>query len=172
VRIVQMRRRIGRVRRLLAPHREAFAVLERPDMALHEDLGRPWPGLLARFEGTIDSVDRLRDALLGTYDIYMGRAAQRDSEVIESKLSVLAAVGQEPASSRRRSLDKVGIRATPARKVDGSPTWYGHPDPQIDVSVLPLTISRLQGMGIRTEWFRSDEHPMPVGLSESLVDGR
>jgi hypothetical protein len=27
-------------------------------------------------------------------------------------------------------------------------------------------------MGIRTEWFRSDERPMPVGLSESLVDGR
>lgn len=90
-RIVQMRRRIGRVRRLLAPHREAFAVLERPDMALHEELGRPWPGLLARFEGTMDSVDRLREALLGTYDIYMGRAAQRDSQVMKA-LTILSAI--------------------------------------------------------------------------------
>lgn len=90
----------------------------------------------------------------------------------ESKLSVLAAVGQEPLPSRRRSLDKVGIRATPARKVDGSPTWDGHPDPQIDVAMLPLTFSRLHEMGIRTEWFRSDEHPMPVDLSEGPVDGR
>lgn len=90
-RIVQMRRRIGRVRRLLAPHREAFAILERPDMALHEELGRPWPGLLARFEGTMDSVDRLREALLGTYDIYMGRAAQRDSEVMKA-LTILSAI--------------------------------------------------------------------------------
>ena len=89
--IVQMRRRIGRVRRLLAPHREAFAVLERPDMALHEELGRPWPGLLSRFEGTMDAVDRLREALLGTYDIYMGRAGQRDSQVMKA-LTILSAI--------------------------------------------------------------------------------
>jgi magnesium transporter len=90
-RIVEMRRRIGRVRRLLAPHREAFAVLERPDMALHEELGRPWPGLLARFEGAMDSVDHLRDALLGTYDIYMGRVAQRDSQAMKA-LTILSAI--------------------------------------------------------------------------------
>lgn len=90
-RIVQMRRRIGRVRRLLAPHRETFAVLERPDMALHEEIGRPWPGLLARFEGTMDAADRLREALLGTYDIYMGRAAQRDSQAMKA-LTILSAI--------------------------------------------------------------------------------
>jgi magnesium transporter len=90
-RIVDMRRRIGRVRRLLAPHREAFAVLERPDMTLHEELGRPWPGLLQRFEGTMDLVDRLREALLGTYDIYMGRAAQRDSQVMKT-LTIMSAI--------------------------------------------------------------------------------
>jgi magnesium transporter len=90
-RIVDMRRRIGRVRRILAPHREAFGVLERPDMALHDELGRPWPALLARFEGTMDSVDRLREALLGTYDIYMGRAAQRDSQVMKA-LTILSAI--------------------------------------------------------------------------------
>jgi magnesium transporter len=90
-RIVDMRRRIGKVRRLLAPHREAFAVLERPDMALHEELGRPWPDLLARFDGTMDSIDRLREALLGTYDIYMGRAAQRDSQVMKA-LTILSAI--------------------------------------------------------------------------------
>jgi len=89
--IVEMRRRIGYVRRLLAPHREAFADLERPDMALHEELGRTWPGLLARFERTMDAVDRLREALLGTYDIHMGRAAQRDSQVMKA-LTILSAI--------------------------------------------------------------------------------
>ena len=89
--IVAIRRRIGHVRRLLAPHREAFAVLERPDMALHDELGQSVPGLLARFEGTMDAVDRLREALLGTYDIYMGRAAQRDSQVMKA-LTILSAI--------------------------------------------------------------------------------
>ena len=39
--IVRLRRRIGLIRRTLAPHRVAFAALARPDMALHEELGAP-----------------------------------------------------------------------------------------------------------------------------------
>ena len=89
--IVEMRRRIGGVRRTLTRHREAFAVLERPDMALHDELGQPWPHLLSRFEAAVDAVEQLREALLGTYDIYMGRAAQRDSAVMKT-LTVLSAI--------------------------------------------------------------------------------
>jgi magnesium transporter len=89
--IVRMRRRISRVRRVLAPHREALAVLGRPDMALHDELGQPWPDLLDRLEGAVDSVEQLREALIGTYDIFMGRAAQRDSAVMKT-LTVLSAV--------------------------------------------------------------------------------
>ena len=48
--IVRMRRRIGLIRRTLAPHRVAFAALARPDMALHEELGEPWPGLTDRLD--------------------------------------------------------------------------------------------------------------------------
>ncbi len=89
--IVRMRRRIGRVRRILAPHREAFAVLARPDMELHEELGHPWPGLLDRLEGAVEAVEQLRDSLLGTYDIFMGRAAQLDSQVMKT-LTIVSAV--------------------------------------------------------------------------------
>jgi magnesium transporter len=89
--IVRMRRRVGQVRRAIAPHREAFAMLTRPDMELHEELGRPWPGLLDRLEAAVDAVEQLREALLGTYDIYMGRAGQRDSDVMKT-LTILSAV--------------------------------------------------------------------------------
>lgn len=90
-RLVDMRRRIGAVRQALAPQREAFAPLGRPDMALHEELGRPWPDLLGRLERALDAVERLRDSLLGTYDIYMGRLAQRSSDVMKV-LTILSAV--------------------------------------------------------------------------------
>jgi magnesium transporter len=90
-RLVDLRQRIGAVRRSLAPKRGAFAPLARPDMALHEELGRPWPELLDRLERALDSVEHLRDSLLGTYVIYMGRLAQRSNDVMKA-LTILSAI--------------------------------------------------------------------------------
>jgi magnesium transporter len=89
--IVAVRRRIGLIRRTLAPHRAPFAALARPEMELHEELGRPWPGLIDRLERALDSVENLRDLLLGTFDIHMGRAAQDANEVMKV-LTLLSAV--------------------------------------------------------------------------------
>ena len=91
VRIVALRRRIGLIRRTLAPHRLAFSALARPDMELHEELGRPWPGLTDRLERAVEAVENLRDLLLGTFDIHMGRAAQDANEVMKV-LTLLSAV--------------------------------------------------------------------------------
>jgi magnesium transporter len=90
-RLVDLRRRIGAVRQSLAPQREAFAPLARPDLAAHKELGRPWPELLGRLERALDAVERLRESLLGTYDIYMGRLAQRSNDVMKA-LTVLSAI--------------------------------------------------------------------------------
>jgi magnesium transporter len=91
VRIVALRRRIGLIRRTLTPHRIAFAALARPEMELHEELGRPWPGLTDRLERAVESVENLRDLLLGTFDIHMGRAAQDANDVMKV-LTLLSAV--------------------------------------------------------------------------------
>jgi Mg2+ and Co2+ transporter CorA len=90
-RIVALRRRIGLIRRTLAPHRLAFAALSRPEMELHEELGRPWPGLTERLERAVEAVENLRDLLLGTFDIHMGRAAQDANDVMKV-LTLLSAV--------------------------------------------------------------------------------
>jgi magnesium transporter len=90
-RIVELRRRIGTIRRTLAPHRIAFAALARPEMELHEELGKPWPGLTDRLERAVEAVENLRDLLLGTFDIHMGRAAQDANEVMKV-LTLLSAV--------------------------------------------------------------------------------
>lgn len=89
--IVDVRRRIGRLRRSLAPQRVAFASLSRPEMALDEDFGAPWPGLTDRLDRTIDSVENLRDVLLGTFDIQMGRSA-KDANDVMKVLTLLSAV--------------------------------------------------------------------------------
>jgi magnesium transporter len=89
--IVRLRRRIGAIRRTLTPHRVAFAALARPEMELQEELGRPWPGLTDNLNRAIDAIENLRDLLLGTYDIHMGRSAQQANEIMK-RLTLLSAV--------------------------------------------------------------------------------
>jgi magnesium transporter len=89
--IVSIRRRIGLIRRTLAPHREALATLARPEMRVEETVGLPWPGLVDRLEGAIAAIDGLRDSLLGTYDVHMGRVSQRANDVMKT-LTLLSAI--------------------------------------------------------------------------------
>ena len=81
--IVRLRRRISEVRRTLAPHRAALSALARPELGVDEGIGAPWPGLVDRIEHATASVESLRDALIGTYDIHMGREAQRAHDVMK-----------------------------------------------------------------------------------------
>ncbi len=89
--IVALRRRANLIRRVLAPHRGAVAGLVGPETRADEALGQPWPGLVERLEGAISAAEALRDALLGTYDIHMGRAAQRANGVMLA-LTLLSAI--------------------------------------------------------------------------------
>ena len=89
--IVAVRRRIARLRRVVAPHRDTLAALARPEQRSETDIGEPWPGLVDRLERAVDSIEALRDALIGTFDISMGRATQRTDSVITT-LTLLSAV--------------------------------------------------------------------------------
>ena len=89
--LVAVRQRIGLVRRTLAPHRAALAALGRPDVASEEGIGQPWPGLVDRVEVTLSSIEGLRDALVGTYDIHMSLASARADHVMKV-LTLVSAV--------------------------------------------------------------------------------
>ncbi len=89
--IVKVRHRIAAMRRLVTPHRDALAVLARPEMRVEEGFGQPWPGLVDRLERVIDGIDTLRDALLGTFDLHMARAAHRANDVMKT-LTLLSAI--------------------------------------------------------------------------------
>jgi Mg2+ and Co2+ transporter CorA len=89
--LVALRQRIGLVRRTLAPHRAALAALGRPDVSSEEGIGQPWPGLVERVEVTLGSIEGLRDALVGTYDIHMSLASARADHVMKV-LTLVSAV--------------------------------------------------------------------------------
>ena len=89
--IVALRRRIGLVRRTLAPHRQALSTLGLPETRVEELVGRPWPGLVDRLEAAMAAIEGLREGLIGTFDIHMGRTSQRANDVMRT-LTLLSAV--------------------------------------------------------------------------------
>jgi magnesium transporter len=89
--IVALRRRIGLVRRTLAPHRNALSTLALPEMEAAEAVGRPWPGLVDRLDAAMRTIEGLREGLIGTFDIHMGRVSQRANDVMRT-LTLLSAV--------------------------------------------------------------------------------
>jgi magnesium transporter len=81
--VVVLRRRIARLRRTLAPNREALSPLERPDFEVRTDLGEIWPGTVQRLERAIDAIENTRELLVGSFDLYLGRASQRTNDVMK-----------------------------------------------------------------------------------------
>jgi magnesium transporter len=90
-RVLVLRRRIARLRRVLAPNREALLPLERPDFALRADLGPVWPGTVQRLERAIGGLENARELLVGSFDLYLGRASQRTNDVMKA-LTLLSAI--------------------------------------------------------------------------------
>lgn len=89
--IVALRRRIGLIRRTLAPHRNALSTLALPEMESAKAVGRPWPGLVDRLDAAMRAIEGLREGLIGTFDIHMSRVSQRANDVMRT-LTLLSAV--------------------------------------------------------------------------------
>lgn len=83
-RLVNIRRRISRLRRLLTAHRELFAALGRPDFGRGIASADPdvFIAVSARFEGAILSLESTRDVVLGSFEILMTQTAQRTNDVM------------------------------------------------------------------------------------------
>ena len=83
-RLVRMRRRIAQVRRTLAPHREVFAELARPDLLPDLAAGdrEQLNAMVARLERAADAIANAREMLIGTFDVHMTRTAQRTNDIV------------------------------------------------------------------------------------------
>jgi Mg2+ and Co2+ transporter CorA len=88
--IVALRRRVASLRRALAPLRVTLAPLGRPDLEI-PGLGEPWPGLLDRLERTVDAVENARELIIGSFDVFMARNAERTNDIMKT-LTILNAI--------------------------------------------------------------------------------
>jgi len=92
--VVQVRRRIAAVRRVLIAQRPVFAALARADfeaVATDEPRdARRFQALEERFEGVLAAIEGARELLLGTFEIHMAQTAQRTNEIM--KVLALASV--------------------------------------------------------------------------------
>jgi len=97
--LVAVRQRIAGLRRLLASQRDVFASLADADFT--EVAGDPesapsFQAVAARFEAAFAAVGSAREAILGSFEIYMTRTAQRTNDVM--KVLALATVLLLPGS--------------------------------------------------------------------------
>jgi magnesium transporter len=96
--LVEVRRRIAEVRQVLTAQREVFSVLGRADLAAGSDVGdfSSFPDVVHRFERAIDAVDNSRDLVIGSFEVYMTRTAQRTNDTM--KVLALASILLLPGS--------------------------------------------------------------------------
>ncbi|EYB67566.1 Mg2+ transporter protein, CorA-like protein [Deinococcus phoenicis] len=82
--LVGHRRRAGELRRLLTDHRDVYATLSRPDFKALADpeSARNFDALEERFERAVAAVEGLREAILGSFDLYMTSLGQRTNDTM------------------------------------------------------------------------------------------
>jgi magnesium transporter len=83
--LVAVRRRITGLRRILAPHRDSFAILAQPDSNVFTpaESSATYQRLHARLEKAIESLDTAREMVLGSFEIFMTRTARRTNSVVK-----------------------------------------------------------------------------------------
>jgi magnesium transporter len=83
--LVKLRRRITELRRLLAPHRDAFALLAQPDSNVFtpSDSSAQFQRVFGRLEKAIEATDNTREMLIGSVEVFMTQTAQRTNEVMK-----------------------------------------------------------------------------------------
>ena len=97
--LVEVRHRIAKFRRALSAHREVYATLATADLSKisdDEELRLGFVAVASRFESAIQTVEDSRDLLLGSFDVFMTRTAQRTNDVM--KILALATVLLLPGS--------------------------------------------------------------------------
>ncbi|WP_310532928.1 CorA family divalent cation transporter [Novosphingobium sp.] len=90
-----LRRRAARLRGLVAQHRSTIAALDRPDFgpAVCEEDRHHLTHLAEAYHRLVDTVDRTRDAVLSSYDLYATRVAQNTNRLLQRLTVITIGVG-------------------------------------------------------------------------------
>lgn len=97
-RLVEMRRRISRLRRLLSIHRDMYSEVGRPDFMpeIEPREAEALAALTHLLERATEAAANAREMLIGTFDVHMTRTAQRTNDIM--RLLTLVSVTLLPAA--------------------------------------------------------------------------
>jgi magnesium transporter len=84
-RLVEMRRKVGVLRRALSAHRSALVALTHPELnALSNTAsGERFQSLLDRFESTLQESRDARDSITGSFEVLIARTGYRTNEIMK-----------------------------------------------------------------------------------------
>ena len=90
--LVEVRRRVGRLRRALAPHREIFATLSHPELDLisTERSAERFQKLAGQIDAALVSATEAKDAVVSSFDLLILRTEHRTNEIM--KVLTLASI--------------------------------------------------------------------------------
>jgi magnesium transporter len=96
--LVVLRRRLGRLRRLLAPHRELYGQLARPDFELLSGSGsmKAFASLTERTEQALQQLETTREMIVSSFEIYTTWTAHGTNKVM--KLLTVSSVALLPST--------------------------------------------------------------------------
>ena len=94
-RMVTLRRRVSKLRALLVAQRDVFYGLSRPDFALVTDSGAApfYEALVQRFQRALDEVERSRDVVVGSFELFTSRTSQQTNDLVKVLTFLTAIVG-------------------------------------------------------------------------------
>ena len=93
--LAQLRRGASRLRRMLSPHRLVFGALARPDFRPSEDgiADRQFRALEQRFERAMDAVENTRELVVGSFELFTTRSAERTNDTMRVLTFVTVLLG-------------------------------------------------------------------------------
>ena len=93
--LAKMRQRVARLRDVLGDHREIIHALLRPDFAAVAETEEAtfFAALQGHFERTEDGIDRARETVLGSFELYTTRTTQDTNEMVSVLTIVTVMIG-------------------------------------------------------------------------------
>lgn len=90
-----LRRAASRLRRLLAPHRTVYGAMARPDFRPDDDeaVQKQFRALSERFERALDAVEVARELVIGSFELFATRTAQRTNDTMRVLTFVTVLLG-------------------------------------------------------------------------------
>jgi Mg2+ and Co2+ transporter CorA len=94
-RIVTLRRKTSRLRATLVANRPTFYGLSRPDCSIvsQSDAAGHYALLAARFERALDEIERLRDLINGSFDLFASRSGLQTNALVKTLTVITAVLG-------------------------------------------------------------------------------